>query len=212
MENSFQTSFIPKKPIISSGVSGKEPINFFSIITIFLLIVSILASAGLYAYKLYLTKQKESISSSLLIARDSFEKDTINELDLFYKRTESAKKILSNHIVLSPLFSLLEDITIPQVQYKSFDQSIDEKGGFFTVKMTGIASDYRAIVLQADVFNSEKSSSLKNVLFSNLTKDKNNNISFNLEFDVSPDFFSYEKNSLSEEPTPLSVESEKVTQ
>lgn len=203
MENSFQTSFIPKKPITSSNtsVSGKEPINFFSLIITLILIISILASGGLYFYKLYLNKQKDSLSSSLSLSRDSFEKDTIEELELFNRRTEAANKILSSHIVLSPLFSLLGEITIPQVQYTRFEEQIDDKG-VIVVNISGIASDYRSIALQADIFNSAKGRYFKNILFSNLTKDKNNNVSFNLKFNVDPELLSYEKSNLAESSTP----------
>jgi hypothetical protein len=201
MENSFQTSFIPKKPMTSS-VSEKEPRNFFSIITTFLLVISILISAGLFVYKIYLTKQQETLSSSLSITRDSFEKDTIDELELFDKRTESAKQILSNHVILSPMFALLGEITIPSIQYTNFEQKTDEQG--FLVNVEGLARDYRSIALQADMFNSVKGRSFKNVLFSNLVKDKNNNISFNLKFNVEPDLLSYEKNDLLQQANPLS--------
>ena len=194
MENSFQTSFIPKKPITSSGVVSREPKSLFLIIAIFLLVVSILASVGLFVYKAYLTKQKESASSSLSIIRDSFEKDTIDELSSFNKKTESAKKILNNHIVLSPMFSLLGEITIPTIQYTKFDQQNSPEG--FLIKIDGLARDYRAIALQADMFNTVKGRSFKNVVFSNLVKDKNNNIIFNLEFNVDQSLLSYEKNNL----------------
>lgn len=209
MENSFQTSFIPKK-LMTPGVSEKEPISFFSIIAIFLLVSSILISVGLFVYKIYLIKQKETLSASLTLTRDSFEKDTIDELELFDRRTESAKQILSKHIVLSPMFALLGEITIPQVQYTSFEQKTNEKG--FLVNIEGLASDYRSIALQADMFNSVKGRSFKNVLFSNLMKDKNNNISFNLKFNVEPDLLSYEKNNLLKQTNPLSQNLENQTQ
>jgi hypothetical protein len=199
MENSFQKSFIPKKPA-ATNPAYKKTVSFFSIITISLLIISILASLGLFFYKKYLTKQIETLSSSLNIARDSFETDTIKELDLFSKRTESAKTILKNHIVLSPLFSLLGEITIPQVAYTSFDAKIDENG-VTTVNVNGMAKDYRSISVQSDVFSSQKGSSLKNILFANLVKDKDSNVSFNLKFNVTPSLLSYEKNSLLEENT-----------
>jgi len=196
MENSFQTSFIPKKPI-TSGSSEKEPRSFLSIIAIFVLIVSILLSGGLFLYKSFLTKQQVEFSSSLAIARDGFEKDTIDELELFDKRTEAAKQILTNHIVLSPMFALLGKITIPSIQYINFQQQTNDKG--FIVNIEGLARDYRSIALQADMFNSVEGSSFKNVLFSNLSKDKNNNISFSLKFEVQPDLLSYEKNNLLEQ-------------
>lgn len=209
MENSFQKSFIPKKPA-AINPAYKRTVSFFSVITISLLIISILASVGLFFYKKNLTKQIESLSSSLNITRESFELDTINELDLFYKRTESAKKVLSNHTVFSPLFVLLGDITIPQVEYTSFDGKTDDNG-VTTVNMRGIANDYRAIAVQSDIFSSSKGSSFKNVLFSGLVKDKGNNVSFGLKFNVMPDLLSYEKNSLLEEVVLPPSNLEKVT-
>lgn len=193
MENSFQTSFIPKKPI-TSNVSNKEPKSLFSIIATFLLVITIVASGGLYLYKSYLIKQKSSSSASLSVVRDSFEKSTIDELDLFNNRTKVAKQILNSHIVLTPMFTLLGDITIPSIQYTKFQQQTNNGG--FLVKIEGVAKDYRAIALQADEFNSTKGRSFKNVVFSNLTKDKNNNISFDLEFEVDPSLLSYEKSNL----------------
>jgi len=196
MENSFQTSFIPKK-LITPETQVKQPKSLFSLVAIFLLIVTVLASVFLYIYKIYLTKQEGSLSASIALNRDSFEKDTIEELELFNKRTSSAKEILSNHIILSPMFKLLEEITIPSIQYTKFEQETSEKG--FVVNMEGVALDYRSIALQADMFNTTKGRSFENVLFSNLTKDKNNYITFNLSFTVSPDLLSYEKNSASEQ-------------
>ena len=203
MENSFQTSFIPKKPI-TSNLSEKEPRSFFGMIALFLFLASLLISGGLFVYKSYLTKQQESLSMSLAVTRDSFEKDTIDELELFNKRTESAKQILNNHIVFSPLFNLLGNITIPSIQYTNFEQQTNEKG--FLVDIDGVARDYRSIALQADIFNSSKGSSFKNVLFSNLMKDKNNNIGFNLKFNVDPSLLSYEKNDLLDQTnTPITT-------
>jgi hypothetical protein len=199
MENSsFQTSFIPKKPITST-VSNKAPRSFLLIIAIFLLIVSVLGSVGLFFYKNYLTKHKESLSASLAVVRDTFEKDTIDELSLYNKRTETAKLILNNHIVLSSLFTRLGEITIPSVQYTGFDHETNDGG--FLVKISGVARDYRAIALQANAFNTTKGQSFKNVVFSNLLKDKNNSISFNLEFNVDPALLSYEKNSILDNTT-----------
>lgn len=193
MENSFQTSFIPKKPITSS-IADKAPKSLISIIAIFLLIVSVLGSVGLFFYKTYLNKQKESSSSALSDVRDSFEKDTIVELDSFNKKTEVAKQILNNHIILSPLFTSLGEITIPQVQYTKFEQTTNEGG--FLVNIEGEARDYRSIALQADMFNTTKGRFFKNVVFSNLTKDeKSNKITFNLEFNVDPGLLSYENSN-----------------
>ncbi len=198
MENSFQTSFIPKKPITSSGVSKSKPAtNLFMVFSVLILIVTGVASGGLYVYKNYLIKEKQILSASLEKVRDSFEKDTIDELELYDKRVSSAKQVLNGHIVLSPLFKLLGDLTIAGVQYTKFDHQTNDKG--FFVKMSGIARDYRSIALQADVFNTAKGRSFKNVVFSNLTRNKNGYVTFDIDFIVDPELLSYQKNLLLEQ-------------
>jgi hypothetical protein len=199
MENSFQTSFIPKKPISSVGTVSKGPTSLFTVLAIIILVIVAIAAGGLFVYKGYLGRQKESLSVSLLKVRDSFEKETIDELELFNKRTDAAKEILDSHIVLSPVFELIGNLTIPSIQYTKFEHQTSEKG--FYVKMSGISRDYRSIALQADVFNSAKGRYFKNVVFSNLIKDKNNYVTFNIEFSVDPNLLSYEKNLLLEEQT-----------
>jgi hypothetical protein len=195
MENSFQTSFIPKKPV-TTNVLRKQPKSLFSILSVFILVVIGLASAGLFLYKNYLVNQKEVLSTSLEKVSASFEKDTIDELELYDKRSSAAKQVLNGHIVLSPMLSLLGSLTIPSIQYTKFQHETTEKG--FFVKISGLARDYRSIALQADVFNSTKGRSFKNVVFSNLTTNKAGLVGFDLEFIVDPSLLSYEKNNLLE--------------
>ena len=90
------------------------------------------------------------------------------------------------------MFELLNKLTLSSIQYTSFDHST--VNNVFSVKMSGIARDYKSIALQADVFNTSQGSMFNNIIFSNLTKDKNNNVTFDLEFDVDPALLSYANN------------------
>lgn len=202
MENSFQTSFIPKKPITTTTNSGnkiKQPTSLFSLISIFLLVIMGILSAGVYLYKGFLQTQKQTLSEQLLKSRDKFEKETIEDLELFDKRSKSSKQVLDGHIVLSPMLALLGSLTIPSIQYTKFDHKTTEQG--FTVSMSGMAKDYKSIALQADVFNTAKGRFFKNVVFSNLTRDKTNNVLFDVKFDVDPSLLSYEKDILLDQGT-----------
>lgn len=194
MENTFQTSFIPKKPITPTKKKGNSPKNLFLVIATALLIISAVAGGGLYLYKEKISKDRKIKSESLSVIRNNFEEEAIKELREYSNRMETAKVILENHIVLSPLFSLLSEITIPQVQYSSFRHASTEKG--YSVKLDGLALDYRSIALQADMFNDPKGKYFKSVLFSNLNKDITGKVRFNLEFEVEPSLLSYENNSL----------------
>jgi len=195
MENSFQTSFIPKKPIVPNKTKEKKTKSLFLLIATTLLIISGVISVGLYIYKSQLVESRSSRSNSLSTIRSNFEENTIEELALYNKRMETAKMVLKNHVVLSPLFSLLSEITIPEVQYNSFKHESEDE--MLTVKLEGLALDYRSIALQANMFNDSRNVYFKNVLFSDLNKDTNNNVKFNLEFEVDPSLISYENNGLS---------------
>ena len=194
MENSFQTSFIPKKTTSTSTATVKGPKGFLFILSILILVVTIVVAGGAFFYKSYLKKQEISLSQSLSKTRGGFEKDTIDELELFNKRIEIASLLLKNHTTSSAIFSMLGDVTIPSVQYVSFSFQYANNG--FNVILKGLAKDYRSIALQSDPFNTTKGKVFKNVLFSDLTRDKNNNVSFNLKFEVDPSVLSYEKNVL----------------
>lgn len=194
MENTFQTSFIPKKPITSTETSRRKPVSLFRVLSFVLLLIMILSSAGLFVYKSYLIKQKNSLSASLSKIKASFEEETIKDLELFDKRTSVAKEVLDGHIVLSPMFHLLGELTIPSIQYNKFEHKTNEKG--FFVQISGVARDYKSIALQADVFNGTKGRYFKNVIFSSLIKDINNQVTFKLEFNVDPSLLSYENNVL----------------
>jgi len=195
MENSFQTSFIPKKPgIAGNTTSVKTKTTSISMtVSIFILVVIVFSTVGLFLYKnYYLLKTKESLSTSLFKIRDSFDKNTITELETYDKHTTVAKQLLEGHIVLSPLFDLINELTLTSIQYIKFDHQTT--GNVFSVKMSGIAKDYKSIALQADVFNTKKGLMFKDVIFSNLTKDKNNYVTFDIEFNVDPALLSFSNN------------------
>ena len=194
MENSFQTSFIPKKPIIDNGMSSKKDrtTSISMVVSVFILIAVVSSAVGLFLYKSYLEKNKEQLSASLSKVRDSFDSNTIAELEMYDKKSTISKSVLEGHLVLSPLFESINDLTLPSIQYTKFDHNTDN--GVFIVKMSGVARDYKAIALQADVFNSDKGKMFKDIIFSNLTRDKNNYVTFNVEFTVDPALLSYSNN------------------
>ena len=59
------------------------------------------------------------------------------------------------------------------------------------IKMSGVASGYRAIALQSDLF--AKNKNLIDPVFSNLTLDENANVLFDLDFSVDPSFINYKQ-------------------
>lgn len=196
MEQNFQTSFIPKKPIIEdSSVSiskNSSSVGIFTLIGIFCFITVALGSVGLYFYKDFLNKNVLQMEKNLTLARNRFEPQKIQELQRLDKKLSSASEILKNHIAISPIFEKLSAITLKSIRFTKFSYEFDKsKNTKVVVKMSGAATGYRAIALQSDMFTKEKY--FIDPVFSNLALDEKGSVLFDLEFLVDPVFVDYKQ-------------------
>jgi len=206
MEPQFQTSFIPKKPLtqeVSSSPRGKVSIlNFVS--TVFF-IGTIVVSGFVYFYVSGLNTKLSNLKSNLEQEKQAFDYDTIETLQQLSKRIMGAKEILSNHLALSPIFDLIEEITLKTVQYTKFDYTQDINDGSIEVKLSGIAPGYKSIGLQEEEFT--KNRYIKNPVFTNLILGEKGEVSFDVEFTVDKTYLAY-GNTISVAPLVPKVEEE----
>lgn len=193
MEQNFQTSFIPKKPIIEERIHSTRPISFLTVISIFIFLAMIVIYGALYFYKGTLANDSKKLEESLIISKKSFDPEQIDRLHTLDKRLSSAGEIFSKHMVVSPIFQKLQKITEKSVRYTRFNYSATgEVGDKVYVKMSGQALNYEAIALQADLFSKNKD--LIDPVFSNLSLDeKTSNVTFDLDFSVNSEFVNYKK-------------------
>ncbi len=190
MEQNFQTSFIPKKPMVRDTVKYSRPIGFFTVITFFVLLTVVLVAGGFYFYKGVLQKNIQSMSNDLALAKNRFEPARIAELQVLDKRLDAASEILSKHVVITPIFQALQAITMKTVQYTSFNYTFGGKpGDKINVHMSGVASGYSYLALQSDLY--AKNKNFFNPVFSNLTLNEEGKVVFDLEFSVDPSFIDY---------------------
>ncbi|MBY0376731.1 hypothetical protein K2P96_02040 [Patescibacteria group bacterium] len=193
MEPNFQTSFIPKKPMVDDRTIPSRPISLFSLLSIFLLLTMFLVTGGLYFYKGVLTKSISQMESDLNLAKNRFEPAKITQLQVLDQRLKASSEILSSHIAISPIFSALEDITMKSVRFNKFTYTFDTTTAEtkVVVKMTGQAIGYRSIALQSDLFTKNKY--FIDPVFSNLALDDKGNVLFDLTFNVDPTFIDYKQ-------------------
>jgi hypothetical protein len=192
MEQNFQTSFIPKKPIIKETTISSQPISAFLIISLFVFLTVLLATGGLYFYKGVVAKKITDLESTLNLAKNRFEPSKIVELQILDKRLKAASEVLSKHSTVIPIFKALEQLTMKTVRFTKFNYSLGtEEKNTINVKMSGIAIGYRSIALQADLL--AKNKNLIDPVFSNLTLDNSGNVVFDLEFSVDPNFVNYKQ-------------------
>jgi hypothetical protein len=204
MDQNFQTSFIPKKPIVEEREVSSRSVSIFLIISLFVLFTVLLATGGLYFYKGIVAKQITQKQDDLTKAQNRFEPAVITRFQILDKRLQASSEILSKHLTVAPIFDLLQQLTMKTVRYTkfSYDLGTDKNVPTVKVKMSGQATGYSSIALQADLFSTKDiGKNLINPIFSNLTLDNGGNVLFDLDFSVDPSFVNYEKTILTQNPT-----------
>lgn len=196
MDPKFQSSFIPKGPLVSTAASmamGRkaEGRGLLAFIALTIFIISVLLALGMFGYKFYLKYRIDQMSASLetALGRIQPEPGIIRELIRFDNRIVSTKKLASEHLVLSSLFEFLEVSTPKTVRFSSFSYSMSNEG--LELSMNGEARGYAALALQADIFS--KSQYLKNSIFSDLNLNGKGDVNFSFKATVDPSLVSYKR-------------------
>lgn len=192
MEEKFQTSFIPKKPIIKERATSSRPVGFLVIISVFILITMIIVTGGLYFYNTVLSKNILKMENDLNLAKNRFEPSKIVQLQVLDKRLNASSEILSKHITISPIFEALQLITMKTIGYNEFSYDFDgTKNEKIKVRLSGVALGYRSIALQSDLFTGNKN--FIDPVFSDLLLDDKGNVLFDLDFTLDPSFVDYKR-------------------
>ena len=192
MEKEFQTSFIPKKPLAEARVPRKRPIGVFVLLATILFFTSLITGIGVYFYKASLLRQVESMSVSLEKAKAAFEPSLIEDFQILDRRINSANEVLSKHLIVSPIFETLQELTLKSIRFTSFD-FLRNGDQIINVTIKGLSKDYDSIAIQSDLFGQNKY--IKNPIFSNLNLDLKGNISFDFTFSVDQEFLLYQRAS-----------------
>jgi hypothetical protein len=188
MDTDFQTSFIPKRPLAEERVTRPKSVSVFLFVGVIFFIASVASAGFVYIYKTSIEKNVEQMKKDLQTAGEVFEGDFLTELERTDKRINSAGEVLSNHLILSPIFEALSQVTLRSIQFTKFGYTIvsTPAPGRIDVQMSGKSQGYTPIALQSDALAGNKY--IKNPIFSNLTLDEQGNVIFNLNFSVDPKF------------------------
>jgi hypothetical protein len=197
MEANFQTSFIPKKPVVKERAVRAPSVSFATIIAFIIFFASVLLVGGTILYKGNLEQAITTKSNELDLARGRFEEEKLNQLQSLDRRLIASEEVLAGHIAISPIFQDLQKYTMKEVQFTSFTYDFVDAGfKSVLVRMRGKAIDYRTIAVQSDLFSANKN--FINPVFSNLVLDSDGNVLFDLEFSVDANFVDYRQKLLTE--------------
>lgn len=188
MDGKFQTSFIPKKPVVSAERTKGSSMSLFMIVSIFLFVVSLVCAGLVFAGKKYLSDQLAKDEEKFKKAQEIFDPLTVDTLVKLNNRIESAKKILSKHIAILPIFDYLESKTLKNVRFKTVNVLFLENGTA-SLDMKGEAKNFSAVALQSDVFAESKE--LKNPIISDIDLSLVGGVTFSFKTEVDPSVVLY---------------------
>ncbi len=190
MEVKMQTSFIPKKPIVENRTRGSG-ISLFLLLSIIIFIVSITLALGIWVWRESLLKQIEKSKKSLVAAKERYEETTINSLVRLNDRIEESNFLLSRHLAISPIFTLLEKNILRNVKLDSlkFVYGSNDK---IKIELSGIASSYDVLSKQSDAFGRENLREfISEPVISDFSLTETGGVSFNFSATVNSKLVSY---------------------
>lgn len=206
MEPKFQTSFIPKKPTIpvmgglSSQVRVHRTFSIFMFLAVIIFVISLAGVGGAYFWKTYLLKVQVAYKTELANKEKQFDPALVGQLKQANFQIETAKKLLGNHIALSQIFGVIQELTVSYVRFVSLDFSgptSDSTSKDMSVKMEGYGIDLPAVAFQSDVLGKLEDYGLANVvsnaMVSDPSLDATGAVSFSLSATVNPSMMSYKE-------------------
>ena len=192
MEPKFQTSFIPKKPI-GSTVSPSSNISaggsLFSSIATVVFVITLLTSGALFVYKNILSGQVEQYDKEINDASNAIQPQKIQDLIDANSRVTVTKTLLDNHVVVSKLLTLLNDLTIKRIRFTSLNYINKNKESSLSISLE--AQTYNALVQEQSLLQINEF--IKNPVFSNFSLGDNGFITVDFSATVDPSLVSYKK-------------------
>jgi hypothetical protein len=192
MDPKFQTSFIPKRPMIpgNMGVVAKKQTSVLASVSVLVIILTIIVSTGVVLYTKKLVQDNAEKKQQIKNEIDSLDSSLTNQLATLKIRVDSTKELLKNHLALTNFFDLLNKHTVSTIQFKDLTYS-GGPGKPFLVKLNGQAKNFNDVVFQSDTILANPN--FKNPSFSGFSLDKGGNVLFVLETEINPDHVSYQK-------------------
>ncbi len=206
MDQKFQTSFIPKKPLFVDQKTIRQSggTSVFMLVAIMIFILSLAAAGFTVIYKQVLIKNQENYKISLKRAEDKFDISLINKLKNVNRKIDLGTQLLKNHLSVSEVFNIINMLTSEGIRFTSFQFDGPLAGSDPTTQsneikltMRGVGKNFTTIAWQSDVFGQSekygKNKILRNPILSDLVLDQGGNVNFTFTATLDPKDVSYEK-------------------
>lgn len=204
METKFQTSFIPKRPLVVDSTknvpikSHGGGMSVMMIISVILFLASLGGAVASVVWIGVLNKAQDTYEEQLKDSEKRFNISLIEDLKKFSTKIEISKQLFQKHLSVSEIFPIINELTIETVKFDSFEfLAPDNNSESVQISMQGVAKNYNSISFQSDVFGSSdkfgKNKVIKNPVVADLEEDEDGQINFSFSGLLSAKDLLYEK-------------------
>lgn len=184
-----QTTFIPKKPLVSTTPSGyqRRSVSLLSVVAGLVFVLTLVGVGGVVAYTKYLESDIASKDKRLNENKAEFNEASIRELRDFSNRTTVAEELLQMHRAPSAIFGLISAKTLQTVRFTDFKFAAE--GSQMALSLRGEAPSFMSVAAQSKVLSQVET--LQNVYFSDINVDDKGKVIFRVEAVVDPKTISF---------------------
>ncbi len=177
------TSFVPKQPISSQYQRPKQGMSAVSSLAYFFLLLSLVGAGAVFAFHFYLSQMMIEKKAEIEAVRQDLALNTVETFTRERDRFAQSKQLMENHTSISQFLSLLESITLSNVQFETLVYIRNEEDQGAEVELTGVASSFNALAAQSSLFSEQ--TEIRNAIFSDIVNEEEG-VSFSLVADVEP--------------------------
>ncbi len=158
METKFQTSFIPRKPLVPNSSSATPPqaSEHASGLLVFIGMIcfglSVASGIVVFGWEKVEKNNIEKNKVQLETNKKQFGSD-IEFLKKFNTKINLTKKLVENHTAIAEVFSIVDSLAVDNVRFTEFEYSLplDPAKDKIEIKLKGEALSFPALAYQSDV-------------------------------------------------------------
>ncbi|MEI8123656.1 MAG: hypothetical protein WCG60_00590 [bacterium] len=199
MDTKFQTSFIPKKPMMQQDAKIGSSVSIFLVISIIIFLISLALGGWVFWQKNLLIENIKAEQNIIKENKEGLKSDsvTVESIVELNSRIEVSSGLLNKHVAIYPLFDFFKNVTLRNVRFTNFSFSGSSKDSFgqskVGVSMSGQAKDWKTVASQADEFGrADWKNIIKEPKISGLNLNQDGSVSFVFSAFISPDYISYD--------------------
>lgn len=182
------TSFTPHAPPAAARGFKLDFMGAFGFLAYLVLFAVVALAVGVFVYGQMLARTQASKDEELLKAEQAIDTATAENFVRLDNRLSTGKALLTNHVLFSNFFALLEKLLPATVRFSSLRIAVADSKKI-TLEGSGTAKNFNALAVASESLASD--GNIKNAIFSKLVVNKDNSVTFSLSADIARELLSY---------------------